>query len=97
GGKMKGKFGPMKGKVIFPFIKATPPDYTELVQAYDKLCQVYDDHGKNKERIGDMMQRMGFDKFLQACGVEVSTMHFSSPRRNTFYHWDEVEVGGHHE
>ena len=24
GGKMKGKMGPMKGKVIFPFIKATP-------------------------------------------------------------------------
>ena len=97
GGKMKGKFGPMKGKVIFPFIKVTPPDYTELVQAYDKLCQVYDDHGKNKERIGDMIQRLGFDKFLQLCGVEVSTMHFSSPRRNTFYHWDEVEVGGHDE
>ncbi len=97
GGKMKGKFGPMKGKVIFPFIKATPPDYTELLQAYDKLCQVYDDHGKNKERIGDMIQRLGFDKFLELCGVEVSTMHFSSPRRNTFYHWDAAEVGGHHE
>lgn len=94
GGKMKGKFGPMKGKVIFPFIKATPPDYKELVQAYDKICEIYDEHGRKKERIGDMIQRLGFDKFLEWCGVEVSTMHFSSPRRNTFYHWEAEELGG---
>lgn len=97
GGKMKGKYGPMKGKVVFPFIKAAPPDYKELVQAFDTICRVYDEHGKKKERIGDMIQRLGFDKFLQWCGVEVSTMHFSTPRRNTFYHWDEVEVGGRNE
>jgi sulfite reductase alpha subunit len=97
GGKMKGKYGPMKGKVVFPFIKATPPDYQDLVRAYDKLCQVYDEQGRKKERIGDMIHRIGFDKFLEMCEVEVSTMHFSTPRRNTFYHWDEVEVGGHHE
>ncbi len=94
GGKMKGKMGPMKGKVIFPFIKATPPDYQELVAAYNKLCEVYDEHGKKKERIGDMIQRLGFDTFIELCGVEPSTMHFSSPRRNTFYHWHEAELGG---
>ena len=97
GGKMKGKYGPMKGKVVFPFIRATPPDYEDLVRAFDKLCQVYDENGRKKERIGDMIHRIGFDKFLRLCEVEVSTMHFSTPRRNTFYHWDEVEVGGHHE
>ncbi|MEW6410639.1 MAG: hypothetical protein AB1488_11120 [Nitrospirota bacterium] len=94
GGKMKGKFGPMKGKVIFPFIKITPPDYKELVQAFNRICDVYDDHGKKKERIGDMIQRVGFDRFLEWCGVEPTTMHFSSPRRNTFYHWEVEESGG---
>jgi sulfite reductase alpha subunit len=94
GGKMKGKLGPMKGKVVFPFVKVTPPDYKELVEAYNKLCEVYDEHGKKKERIGDMIQRLGFDRFIELCGVEPSTMHFSSPRRNTFYHWHEEELGG---
>lgn len=94
GGKMKGKMGPMKGKVIFPFVKATPPDYKELVEAYNKLCEVYDEHGKKKERIGDMIHRLGFDRFIELCGVEPSTMHFTSPRRNTFYHWHEEELGG---
>lgn len=94
GGKMKGRYGPMKGKVIFPFVKATPPDYKELVQAYDKICEVYDEHGRKKERIGDMMQRLGLDKFLEYCGVEPTTMHFLSPRRNTFYHWELEELGG---
>lgn len=37
GGKMKGKFGPMKVKVVFPFIKTSPPDHKELVQAFDKI------------------------------------------------------------
>ncbi|MFO0753286.1 MAG: hypothetical protein U0411_08185 [Thermodesulfovibrionales bacterium] len=98
GGNMKGKYGPKKGKVVFPFIKAEAPDYKELVAAYDKICAVYDDHGKKKERVGDLMQRVGFDKFLEWCGVEVTTMHFSSPRRNTFYHWGvEGEQGGTHE
>lgn len=94
GGKMKGKFGPMKGKVIFPFIKIIPPDYKELLQAFDRICGVYDEHGKKKERIGDMIQRLGFDKFLEWCGVEPTTMHFSTPRRNTFYHWKIEELGG---
>jgi sulfite reductase alpha subunit len=94
GGKMKGKLGPMKGKVIFPFIKAIPPDYKELTETYDKLCDVYDDHGKKKERIGDMIQRLGFDKYLEYCGVKPSSMLFSSPRRNTFYHWKAEELGG---
>lgn len=94
GGKMKGRYGPMKGKVIFPFIKASPPDYPELVQAFERLCAVYDEHGKKKERIGDMIQRLGFDKFLELCGVEPTTMHFTTPRRNIFYHWSDEELGG---
>jgi sulfite reductase alpha subunit len=92
GGKMKGKYGPMKGKVIFPFIKVRPPDYKDLVQTYDTLCDVYDEHAKKKERIGDMMQRIGFDNFLELCGVEPTPMNFSSPRRNTFYHWNAEEL-----
>ena len=94
GGKMKGKMGPMKGKVIFPFIKATPPDFKELVKAYDKICEVYDEHGKKKERIGDMIHRLGFDKYIELCGVEPTSMNFLSPRRNTFYHWHDEELGG---
>jgi sulfite reductase alpha subunit len=94
GGKMKGKLGPTKGKVIFPFVKAVPPDYKEVTRTYDKLCEVYDEYGKKKERIGDMIYRLGFDKYLELCGVEPSSMLFSSPRRNTFYHWhaEELEV-----
>ncbi len=94
GGKMKGKYGPMKGKVVFPFVKVTPPDYKELVEAYNRILQVYDDNGRKKERIGDMIQRLGFDRFLELCGVQPMPMHFSSPRRNTFYHWSEEELGG---
>ncbi|MBZ0158080.1 MAG: hypothetical protein K8I29_17925 [Alphaproteobacteria bacterium] len=98
GGNMKGKYGPKKGKVVFPFIKAASPEYKELVAAYSKICEVYDDHGKKKERLGDLMQRVGFDKFLEWCAVEVTTMNFSSPRRNTFYHWStEEEAGGLHD
>ncbi len=94
GGKMKGKFGPMKGKVVFPFIEITPPDYKELVRAFDRICDVFDEHGLKKERMGDMIQRIGFDKYLEMLGVEVSPMLFSSPRRNTFYHWKAEELGG---
>jgi sulfite reductase alpha subunit len=94
GGKMKGKFGPMKGKVIFPFVRAEHPAYEGLVQAYDKVCDVYDEYGKKKERMGDMIQRLGFDKYLELCGVEPSSMLFESPRRNTFYHWHAEELGG---
>ncbi len=92
GGKMKGITGPMKGKVVFPFIKNTPPDYKELVEAHDKICNVFDDKGRKKERLGDMIQRLGFDKFLELCGAEPTPMHFSSPRRNTFYHWKAEEL-----
>lgn len=92
GGKMKGKFGPMKGKVLVPFVKATPPDYRELLEIFDRITEAYFEYGKKKERIGDMIHRVGWDKIMEMVGIEPGPRNIISPRRNIFYHWKEEEL-----
>ncbi len=92
GGKMKGKYGPMKGKVLVPFVKATPPDYKEIIDIYNRILEVYDEHGQKKERIGDMIHRVGWDNIMEWCGVTPTIQNVVSPRRNIFYHWKKEEL-----
>ena len=92
GGKMRGKFGPMLAKVLLPFIKAVPPDYKEVFDFIERLTEVYDEHARKKERIGDFLLRIGFDEFLRLVGVEPTAKNIAEPRTNLFYHWEPEEI-----
>ncbi|MBM3891155.1 MAG: hypothetical protein FJ388_18745 [Verrucomicrobia bacterium] len=92
GGKMRGKYGPMLAKVLVPFIKAVPPDYKEVFDFIEKLTEVYDEHARKKERLGDFLLRIGINEFFQLVGVEPSPLLFKEPRTNLFYHWEPEEI-----
>ncbi|MBI5397534.1 MAG: hypothetical protein HZA91_19735 [Verrucomicrobia bacterium] len=92
GGKMRGKYGPMLAKVLVPFIKAVPPDYKEVFDFIERLTEVYDEHARKKERLGDFLLRIGINEFFQLVGVEPSPLLFAQPRTNLFYHWEPSEI-----
>jgi sulfite reductase alpha subunit len=92
GGKMRGKYGPMLAKVLVPFLKAEPPDYKEVFDFLEKLTEVYDEHARKKERMGDFLMRLGIPEFFRLVGVEPSPKLFAQPRANLFYHWEPHEV-----
>jgi sulfite reductase alpha subunit len=92
GGKMRGKYGPMLAKVVVPFMKAEPPDYKEVFDFIEKFTEVYDEHARKKERVGDFLLRIGMDEFFRLMGVKPSAQLFAQPRTNLYYHWDPSEV-----
>ncbi len=92
GGKMRGKFGPMLGKVVMPFMKAQPPDYKEVFDLLERMTEVYDEHARKKERVGDFLLRIGLSEFLRLAGVPVSARVVSQPRINLYYHWEPEEI-----
>lgn len=92
GGKMRGKYGPMLGKVLVPFMKADPPDYKEVFDFIERLTEAYDANARKKERIGDFLLRIGVNEFFRLVGVPPSPQLFSQPRTNLFYHWEPEEI-----
>ena len=92
GAKMRGKFGPMIGRLVAPFIPAGPPEYKELFDFIEHLVDVYDENARKKERLGDFIYRIGFDKFLEMIGVEARPENIDQPRTNLFIHWTRDEL-----
>lgn len=92
GGKSRGKYGPMLPKVLVPFVKPSPPHYREIFDVIDKVVDYWDENAMKKERLGDFIYRVGFDKVLEAADIEVSPQHLKAPRDNAYYHWKAEEV-----
>jgi sulfite reductase alpha subunit len=93
GGKSRGKYGPMLPKVLIPFVSPTPPEYREIFDVLDKVVDYWDENAKKKERMGDFIYRVGFDKVLEAAGIEATPQHLKAPRDNVYYHWKKEELG----
>jgi sulfite reductase alpha subunit len=66
GGKYgsRGPEGPMPGLVLIPFIPLTPGDYSRIGDIYGSFLELWDAHGKEKERIGDFICRFGPEQVL---------------------------------
>lgn len=93
GAKMRGKYGPLMGKVLVPFIPVHPPAYTELFDLIERVTEVWDANAKRKERLGDFIFRIGFDEFAEMCEVAPTVQQIAAPRDNAYYHWKSEELG----
>ncbi len=92
GGKLRGKYGPLLGNVVYPYLPLNGPDYTEIMEAIEQISDVYDEHAKRKERLGDFLFRVGLEQFTKWLGIEPSARQMASPRVNAFYHWEPEEL-----
>jgi len=76
--------------VIIPFMKMEPP-YTEFFDLVRKMWEWWDEHGKNRERIGELIIRRGMREFLEYIGVDPMPQQIKEPRRDPFYFWAESD------
>lgn len=76
--------------VIVPFMKMEPP-YTEFFDLVRKMWEWWDEHGKNRERIGELIIRRGMREFLEYIGVDPMPQQVKEPRRDPFYFWAESD------
>jgi sulfite reductase alpha subunit len=75
--------GSLLSWVIVPFIKIEPP-YTELKDILRKMLEWWDDNGKSRERIGELIEAKGMRPFLEAIGVPPQPQQIKEPRRDPF-------------
>ena len=91
--------GALLSSVIVPFMKLEPP-FEELKELIEALWEIWDEHGKNKERIGEFVERMGkgefvvaVDQILEDADSEVrlglNLDMVAHPRENPYVFYDE--------
>jgi len=91
GGKAPIVHGALLSHVIVPFMKMEPP-YTELKELIENIWEWWDENGKMRERLGELINRLGMRNFLKALDLPPSPQLVFAPRANPYYFWDPEEV-----
>jgi sulfite reductase alpha subunit len=80
--------GALLSSVILPFVKMEPP-YQEIKDLVDHIWDVWSEDGKNRERVGEFIQRVGMGNFLEAIGLEPTAEMVAHPRENPYVFYEE--------
>lgn len=94
GGKAPVVKGAMIGWVLIPFMKLEPP-YQELKDLVVKITEFWAEHGKNRERLAELIDRLGLATFLEGIGVQPCPQMVNAPRANPYLFWRDEEVQKH--
>ena len=96
GGKAPIVEGALLSWVIVPFMKLEPP-YEELKDLILKIQDWWSENGKSRERVGELIKRVGMRTFLRAVGLPAVPQMVKAPRTNPYvFFWPEDinEKGG---
>lgn len=84
--------GALLASVIVPFVPAEELKET-IDELVDRVWDFWCDNGKNRERVGEFIQRIGMGNFLDAIGLDAIPEMVSAPRDNPFVFIDTEEEG----
>jgi dissimilatory sulfite reductase alpha subunit len=85
--------GAQMGSLLVPFIKAEPP-FEEIKEVIESIWDWWMEEGKNRERLGETIKRLTFQKLLEVTGIPAMPQHVKEPRHNPYIYWNEHEVEG---
>ena len=85
--------GAQMSTLLVPFIKVEEP-YDEIKEVIENIWDWWMEEGKNRERLGELMKRQGFQKLLEVTGIKADARHVQEPRTNPYIFWKEEEVEG---
>ena len=85
--------GAQMSTMLVPFIKAEEP-YDEIKEVIEAIWDWWMEEGKNRERLGELMKRQGFQKLLDMTGLKPDPRMVQEPRANPYIFWKENEVEG---
>jgi len=82
--------GALLSSVMIPFMKVEEPyedmDFWGIIEEmWDLWCE----EGKNRERIGEFIQRVGLGNFLEAVGLEPVAEMVAHPRENPYIFYED--------
>jgi sulfite reductase alpha subunit len=76
--------------VIVPFMKMEEP-FDELKELVANITEWWSEHGKNRERVGELIMRMGMRNFLEGVGLPPVPQSVRTPRANPFFFWHQAD------
>jgi len=81
GGKVSNLIStPMFSKLAVPFIPSEPPRWPTAVQIVRKIVTAYAEGARRYERIGDWINRIGWERFFEKTGLEFRHEHIDDYR-----------------
>mgnify|MGYP001058959448 FL=1 len=87
--------GAQMGSLLVPFIEVNKDnDYEAIKEVIENIWDWWMEEGKNRERLGELMKRQGFQKLLEVTGIDPVPQHVQEPRHNPYIFWKEEEVEG---
>ena len=83
--------------VIVPFMEMAAP-YDEFMELVGNIHEWWSENGKNRERVGELMLRLGMRAFFEGVGLPPMPQTVRTPRANPFFFWHaedfEAEAAG---
>ena len=83
GGKAPILKGAYLSWVLIPFIKIEPP-YTEIKELLRKIWEWWDENGRTRERLAELIERLGLKTFLREMGIDPVPQMVYKPRSNPY-------------
>jgi len=83
GGKAPVMGGALLSSVLVPFIKLEPP-YQDIKELLVAIWDLWSEHGKHRERVGEFIQRIGLANFLEQIGLDPQPEMVAHPRTNPY-------------
>jgi len=84
--------GALLASVLVPFVKMDE-GYDDIYELAEEIWDVWGEHGMNRERIGEFIQRVGLGNFLEQIGLDPEPEMIMHPRTNPyiFFELDEED------
>jgi sulfite reductase beta subunit len=81
GGKVSNaRTAPMFSKLAVPYIPNEPPRWPSTVKAIKQILETYAADANKYERIGEWINRIGWERFFEKTGLEFSHHHIDDYR-----------------
>ncbi len=87
GGKISNRISmPKFSKVVVPWLPNTFPRFPEVVDHVKRIVEAYAKGARKYERVGDWAERIGWERFFEACNFEF-TEHLIDDYRLAYDTW----------
>ncbi|MCL1846711.1 MAG: dissimilatory-type sulfite reductase subunit beta [Coriobacteriia bacterium] len=76
GGKVSNaRTAPSFSRMVIPFLPNTPPRWPETVAAVRQIVEVWLEHAREGERVGEWVERIGWERFFTLTGIPFTDKH----------------------
>jgi len=86
--------GAQMGVLTIPFMKCVPPYDSIKENVIEPVWDWWMEEGKNRERLGELIQRQGIKKLLEVLNIPAMPQMVREPRSNPYIFWKEEDVPG---